>query len=222
MRFPHFLRLLIAAAIALCALSSPASPSLAQEAPRLRILNLSSAQTITMQMNGRNITVPVQGRISEVSGFIAGDNIFSLSYTGPASRFGASIFGIRAKAGERYLLVLYGSLGYLIVDEGNFLVSASGMAHVLFINGDIRAETVTVSLTDNANIERYRAILTVGDRPMEENRLTHRAAAALFIAPDSYLISSTAGGATLAANLMSGRVYIVVVSGLSITLLEGN
>ena len=57
---------------------------------------------------------------------------------------------------------------------------------------------------------------------MEENRLTHRAAAALFIAPDSYLISSTAGGATLAANLMSGRVYIVVVSGLSITLLEGN
>jgi hydroxymethylpyrimidine/phosphomethylpyrimidine kinase len=121
------------------------------------------------------------------------------------------------------LLVLYSSSSYLIVNESKFLTSAQGMAHVLLINGDIRAETVTVSLKDGANIERYRSILIAErSRSGGGNTLAHNVAAALFVTPTNYTISSTAGNATVQTNLMGGRIYIVIVSGRTITVLESN
>lgn len=224
MRLTIFFRLLVVVAITLCALSSESSTSLAQGAPSLRVLNVSSAQTIGMRINERNVIVPIQGRMSEALALVEGDNNINLNFRSGTS-FGTSFFGIRAEAGERYLLVLYSSSSYLIVNESKFLTGAPDMAHVLLINGDIRAETITVSLKDGANIERYRSIL-VAERSRSRsgggNALAHNVAMALFVTPTNYTISSTAGNATVQTNLMGGRVYIVIVSGRDITVLENN
>lgn len=225
MRLTIFFRLLVIVAITLCALSSESSTSLAQGAPSLRVLNVSSAQTIGMRINERNVIVPIQGRMSETLALVEGNNDINLNFRSGSGGFGTSFFGIRAEAGERYLLVLYSSSSYLIVNESKFLTGAPGMAHVLLINGDIRTETITVSLKDGANIERYRSIL-VAERSRSRsgggNALAHNVAAALFVTPTNYTISSTAGNATVQTNLMGGRVYIVIVSGRDITVLENN
>jgi hypothetical protein len=217
MRLSVFLKALIIAALLLLAPSA----ILAEEAPRLRVLNVSSAQTIGMQLEGRNIIVPQQGRFSDVLTLNVGDNMVRFTFRSGSS-FGSSFFGIRAAAGERYLIILYGRSDYVLVNERELLSRASDMAHVLLIHGAIGTETITVSLKDGAGVERYRSILTTKKAPVGALTLSHSAITPLFITPSNYVISSTAGNATAQANLMGNRIFLIIVSGRNITVVENN
>lgn len=217
MRFSIFWTVLIAAALLLLGSSTTA----AQEAPRLRVLNVSSAQSITMRLDGRNIIVPQQGRFSEVITLNVGENRLDFAFRSRSS-VGSAFFSIGAVAGERYLVVLHGRSGYVLVNERELLGRTSDMAHILLIHGAIDTETITVSLKDGAGVERYRKILTTQRRSASANELSYSAVASLFVTPSNYVISSTAGNATAQANLMGNQTFLIIISGRNITVIENN
>jgi hypothetical protein len=100
MRLRLFFKLLVIVAIALCVLSSESSISFAQGAPSLRVLNVSSAQTIGMQINERNVIVPIQGRISESFALIEGDNGINLNFRSGTGGFGVAFLAFVLKQGS--------------------------------------------------------------------------------------------------------------------------